>query len=102
MVEYLTINEVEYPVIINYYVIGDFQKETGYSFNDLASFMDKLYLVEPLLFHAIKYGHRITRTEMKITRDDMPVLLCDNKVYEDFIKLIGNFFPKDSTGSKKK
>jgi hypothetical protein len=102
MVEYLTINEVKYPVIINYYVIGDFQKETGYSFNDLGNLMDKLYLVEPLIYYAIKYGCLVTKTEMAISREDMPILLAENKVYQDFFQLVPNFFPKDTSGSKKK
>lgn len=102
MVEYLTINDIKYPYIVNYYVIGDFQRETGRSFNDLGHFLDNLYLVEPLLFYAIKYGCLISKTEMTLKREDMPLLLADNKVYLDFIASLGRFFPPSGSSETDK
>ena len=96
MVEYLTINDTSYPVIINFFVIGEFQKETGYSFDSLKDLQNNLYLVEPLLYHSIRVGQIVSRVPVTITREDMPILLSDNKTYENFFTTITKFFPEQT------
>lgn len=93
MVEYIEINGKKYPVIVNFYVIGEFQKETGLSFASLSDIDNKLYLIEPLLWHALRIGHIIIKQEMPITRDEMPILLSDNDLYAKFIEVVTKFFP---------
>lgn len=100
MVEYITINGVKYPVIINFYVIGEFQKETGYSFDALATMQHSLFLVEPLLWHSLKLGHLVSKIPFELKREDMPILLSDNNVYEELFETITKFFPEQKEGTK--
>jgi hypothetical protein len=104
MVEYINIQDKKYPIIVNFYVLGDFQKETGYSFDSLVNLQNNLYLVEPLFWHSLKVGHIIAKEPFTIKREDMPLLLSDNKVYEEFFKIIQRFFPeqKEVKSDKKK
>lgn len=105
MVEYLDVNGVKYPIIINFFVIGEFQKETGYSFDSLANLQHNLYLVEPLLYHSIRVGQIVAKVPVTITREDMPIILSDNKTYENFFGAITKFFPEQTEkvkASKKK
>jgi hypothetical protein len=102
MVEFLTINEKQYPIVINFYVIGLFQKETGETFDALGNIHNNLYLVEPLLYYALKVGHLISHTEMDFRREDMPVILSDNDIYKNFFTLIAKFFPTSTADVDKK
>lgn len=102
MTEYIEILGIKYPVIINFYVIGEFQKETGQSFSDFSMLQNKLYFVEPLLFHSIRVGQILTKSSDRIKREDMPILLSENKVYEDFLNLITKFFPTENTPDEDK
>lgn len=95
-VEYIEINDVKYPIFVNLYVIGLFQKETGLSFADLDDLENNLYLVEPLLFHSIKVGQIVSKVPVTITREDIPILLSDNKTYEDFSKVIKKYFSEQT------
>lgn len=105
MVEYLTIGESKYPFIFNFYVMGLVQQETGVDFTELSNintYINKLYLIEPVLYNGIKYGSVFTKTEMTVKREDMPLLLNDNKVYIDFIPLITKFLVEEVKGAKGK
>jgi hypothetical protein len=102
MTENIEINGINYPIIINFYVIGEFQKETGLSFDVLVDLENKLYLVEPLLWHALRIGHIVEKKEFKLTRDDMAIVMSDNDVYTKFIAVITKFFPQDAKESKEK
>lgn len=105
MVEYIEISGVKYPILINFYVIGLFQQETGLSFNILTDIQNNLYIIEPLLYHSIKVGQIVSKVPVTITREDMPILLSDNNLYIEFPKLISKFFPSNSepdSGKKKK
>jgi hypothetical protein len=91
--------------------MGMVQQETGVEFTELSNintYVNRLYLIEPVLFYGIKYGHIFTKTDMTIKREDMPLLLSDNKVYLEFIPLITKFLVEDingkgkESGSKKK
>lgn len=104
MIEYLTIGESKYPFIFNFYVMGMVQQETGVGFTELSdinTYLNRLYLIEPVLFHGIKYGCIFTKTDMVIKREEMPLLLNDNKVYLDFIPLITRFLVEDTKDSNK-
>jgi len=102
MVEYITINGEKHPVIINYYVIGELQRETGCKMSDFTDIENKLYLIEPFLYYAIKYGHKVEGSEFSIKREDFYKYVVDNKVYIDFLNLFGKFFIQDSEENKKK
>jgi hypothetical protein len=106
MVEFIEINGVKHPVILNFYVIGLFQQETGETLNSLRDIPDKLYLIEPLMWYALKAGYIISKQEMSFTRDDMPMMLSDNNTYSKFTDLLAKFFPTETdtkvTPSKKK
>jgi hypothetical protein len=91
--------------------MGMVQQETGVGFTELSdinTYVNRLYLIEPVLFYGIKYGHIFTKTEMTIKREEMPLLLVDNKVYLDFIPLITRFLVEATndagkeSGTKKK
>jgi hypothetical protein len=102
MVESIEINGVKYPVIVNFNVIGYFQKETGYSFDIIGSLVHMLYLVEPLLWYSLEEGHLEAKKEMTIKREDMRMLLRDNKTYETFFQIIAKFFPDTKEVDEKK
>lgn len=104
MIEFLTVGESKYPFIFNFYVMGMVQQETGVGFTELSdinTYLNRLYLIEPVLFHGIKYGCIFTKTDMVIKREEMPLLLNDNKVYLDFIPLITRFLVEGTKGSNK-
>jgi len=104
MVENLEIAGIKYPVIVNFYVIGEFQRETGYSFDVLEKLPHMLYLVEPLLWYSLKLGHLVAKQDFTLKREDMPLFLSDDKTYESFFEVITKFFPesKDNTKNAKK
>ena len=108
MTEIIEINGVQYPVIVNFFVIGEFQKETGLTFTSLSDIENQLFLIEPLLYHAIRVGQIISKVPVTIVREDMPFLLSDNEIYSKFTNIISKFFPtlneenKDKGVKKKK
>ena len=105
MFELLEINGKKYPVLLNLFVIGCLQQETGHSFDALSELKDKLYLVEPLLWHSLRMGHLMDKKPMEFEREEMPILLSDNELYTRFIELIPKFFPEqkpDKQSGKKK
>ena len=105
--EYLEIQGVKYPVIINWNVIAALQFETGLNFFDqLAELKHKLYLVQPLLYNAIKEGQLVNRVPVTITMEEAHLLLSDNEVYDSTLDLLPKFFPANNgevttTGKKK-
>jgi len=105
MVEFIDINGIKYPIVINFYVIGLFQQETGKSFDSLSDIGNNLYLVEPLMYYALKMGSQVNKQEFPFTRDDMPILLSDDNIYRNFSETISKFFPaiteKQPTKKKK-
>lgn len=101
MVEFITIGESKYPFIYNFYVMGLVQKEASIEIDDLAkiqTYLERLYLVEPVLFYGMKYGCSFTKTDMTIKREDMPLLLGDNQIYLDFIPMITKFLVEGVKG----
>lgn len=102
MVEFLEIQDKKYPIIVNFYVIGLFEKETGAIYDDLTDLLNKLYLVEPLLWYSLKYGALVAKEPFSLIREDIPLLLIENKIYSDFLGIIGKFFPKEKVEEVKK
>jgi hypothetical protein len=104
MTEHIEINGQNHPIIVNFYVIGEFQKETGESLSSLSDIDNKLFLVEPLLWHALRVGYIVNKQKIPFERDEMPILLSDNDIYNKFIITVSKFFPTsvDSDSDKKK
>jgi hypothetical protein len=103
MVEFIEINGQKHPIIVNFYVVGLFQQETGKSFDSLTDIKDNLFLVEPLMWYALKTGYTLNKQEIPFTREEMPILLSDNDVYKNFTETLLKFFPtSDETQSSKK
>jgi hypothetical protein len=104
MLDFIDINGEKHPIIVNFYVIGLFQQETGQDLSSLADIENKLYLVEPLMYYALKTGYLINKQEFPYTRADMPLLLMDNDIYKKFTAVITKFFPTstETNPSKKK
>jgi hypothetical protein len=104
MVDFLEINGQKHPVIVNFYVIGCFQQETGLSLSSLSEFENKLYLIEPLLWHALRIGYIVNKEQIPFGREEMPILLSDNGIYAKFTEIITKSFPTavDTTSTKKK
>lgn len=104
MVEFLEINGVKHPIIINFYVIGLFQAETGLELEEFGMIEKKLQYYEPLIWYALKTGYAITKQPFTFTREDMPILLQDDAVYKEFGKIIIKYSVKsaeDQTIKKK-
>lgn len=105
MIEFIEINGQKHPIIVNFYVIGLFQKETGETLSSLANMENKLFLVEPLMWYALKVGYIVSKKEIPFTREDMPVILSDNDIYAKFTETMSKFFPtvvEDVKTTKKK
>jgi len=100
-VKEIEIEGIKYPFIINWYVIGEFQKETGKKLDEFISnlkeFYDHLYMIEPLLYHAIRVAQIVSKVDVTITRDDMPMLLIKNETYGKILELVNNFYPKEDS-----
>jgi len=106
MVQYIISNNVKYPILLNNFVIGKVQYETGYGFEVISELDKKLWLYEPLIWHSLVQGHLVAKEPLKIERKDMPLILNDNDIYSKFIELIPTFFPvpdkEEVQDSKKK
>ena len=106
MIDFLEVQGEKYPVILNYFVIGCFQAETNIELEDFGIIDRRRNYYEPLIWHALKAGASVARTEFKLTREDMPWILQDDKTYDDFDKLIVKYSvekaEKQKEASKKK
>lgn len=103
--EYIEINGANHPIIVNFFVIGEFQRETGETLSSLTDVENKLYLIEPLLWHSLRYGYIISKQQIPFERTEMPSLLLDNNIYIKFMEVITKFFPTvngENTSKKKK
>jgi len=101
MVEYIEIDGVKYPFIYNLYVLGFVQQECDISYEELFNpqvFLKKIYLIEPTLYYGIKYGCLVTKTDFTIRREDMPLLMQDDKVFIQFMKVVPKFLVKEDEG----
>lgn len=106
MIETLEYNGKKYPILLNTFVFGIIQMETGYGFEIFSEIFgnndaslgpiknSKIYLYEPVIWHSLVEGHLVAREKLDLKREDMPLFLSDDKMYADFINLLPKFLPK--------
>lgn len=88
-VEFITYQDKKLPVKIGYYVLKMMQSEHKVSLTGT----DELALYEPMLFYALKQGHRIEKVEFTYTMEDMIDILDD--CFFEFTDIVTKFFPED-------
>ena len=89
-VEFITYQEKKLPVKLGYYSLKMMQSEHGVSMDGIEG---DLTVYEPLLYYALKQGHKVEKREFPFEMDDMVDRLDD--CFFDFIALIPKFFPVD-------
>jgi hypothetical protein len=103
MFEYIEINDKKYPIIFNVFVIGELQRELGDEFAkiDEENYLSHhLYLYEPIIWHSLRVGHLVAKVPLEFTREDMPIILSDNKIYGRFEALKDKFLPDQNPDEK--
>lgn len=88
-VEFITYQGEKLPVKIGYYALKMMQSEHKTNVGD----MEELALYEPMLFYALKQGHRIEKKEFTYTMDDMVDILDD--CFLEFTDIVVKFFPEE-------
>ena len=89
-VEHITYNGEKLPVKLGYYSLMMLQKEHGVAMEQLEG---DLSLYQPLLFYALKQGHKATGKEFTFKMEDMGDILDD--CFFEFVGVIPKFFPED-------
>ena len=89
-VEYITYQKKKLPIKIGYYTLKMLQQEHGMDFNasqnDLAAY-------EPMLYYALKQGHKLEGKEFPYKMEDMVDIL--DECFFEFVEKAANFFPQD-------
>lgn len=100
MVRYLeTESYGKLPVRVSYFAMKKYQMETGKSLMEQFQngFSDMMAgELEYLLFYALRRGFQVEKREeeFKFTMEDMELVL--DETFFDFIKIIPDFFPKET------
>ena len=89
-VEYIKYQGKKLPIKVGYYTLKMLQQEHGM---DLMTSQNELAAYEPMLFYALKQGHKVEGKEFPYKMEDM-VDILDDCLFE-FIEKIANFFPSD-------
>jgi hypothetical protein len=92
-VAYLKYNNEKLPVKVGYYALKMMQKEHG---ANIEAVEGDLSLYEPLLFYALKQGHKLENKELTYKMEDMVDILDD--CFFDFVKMLPEFFPTEELG----
>lgn len=110
MVEYIKINDKEYPVRIGYMVMRAIKAKTGLGFSQAlqkAREDEDLEIYETILYHSLKMGSFAVNgnSDIPFKEEDMPMVL--DLCFYDFMKLFSSpaFFPQEQleeAGQKKK
>jgi hypothetical protein len=90
-VEYIKYKGEKLPIKLGYYTMKMMQQEHGVSMEgdtqgDISSY-------EPMLYYALKQGHKVEGKEFKYEMEDMVDILDD--CFFEFVALIPKFFPTD-------
>lgn len=100
MVEYININDKEYPVRIGYLVMREIKAKTGMSYSQAlgkARKEEDLEIYETILYNALRMGAFAVngKTDIPFKEEDMPMLL--DLCFFDFMNLMASpsFFPKE-------
>ena len=88
-VEHITYNGEKLPIKLGYYALKMIQSEQGVDLTD----NNELALYEPLLFYALKQGHKVENKKFTFKKTDMVDILDD--CFFEFVEMIPKFFPDD-------
>ena len=94
-VEFITYQDKKLPVKLGYYVLKMMQSESKNKKINIAN-TDDLALYEPMLFYALKQGHKIEKIKFPYKMSDMADILDD--CFFEFTEVIAKFFPDDLLG----
>lgn len=117
MVEYIEYNGKRYPVRVSYFVLQNFKKETGKTFDQAQQEMKKtgdMSMFETVLWLALQSGARKTREPLVVTefkndgsaferemkKEDMEFVLDD--CFKEFMDLLEKMLPADEEGAEAK
>ena len=88
-VEYITYQGEKLPVKLGYYTLKMMQSEHKINISEA----NELELYEPMLFYALKQGHKVEHKQFKYKMTDMVDILDD--CFFEFVDLIPKFFPDE-------
>jgi|GEM_PF-2778755 hypothetical protein len=86
MVEYITYQNKKYPIRISYYVLVTAQQESGLSLDELDKNLESQ---QAILWYALVAGHRFTKEELTLKREDAVWIL--DECYIEFQKALFKF-----------
>lgn len=89
-VEYIEYNGEKLPVKVGYYVLKMMQSEHGADMTDVTK---QLALNEPMLYYALKQGHKLEKKKFTYKMSDMVDILDD--CFWDFQAIASEFFPTE-------
>lgn len=104
MVEQITYNNKQYPFRVGYYAIKhaslEIKETTGkeLSMDDIFSEEAGMEIYEPLLYHSLVVGAKVTDIPLDLKREDMEFVL-DFCLFEFVSKLV-TFFPTAADAGK--
>ena len=97
MTDRLNYLEKSYPIKVGYYAIKHTQREIRETTNTELSMENvlrgDLEVMEPMIYYALKMGHRLEGQEMTISRDEIEFML--DVCLFDFLKLVQKFKPDE-------
>jgi len=88
-VEFITYQDKQLPVKLGYYALKMMQSEQKVSMANT----DELALYEPMLFYALKQGHKIENIKFTYKMSDMVDILDD--CFFEFTEIVAKFFPEE-------
>jgi len=89
-VEFITYQEKRLPVKLGYYTLKMMQKEHN---TEMVDAQNQIELYEPLLFYALKQGHKVENIPFELTMEDMEMIL--DECFFEFAEIVPKFFPDD-------
>lgn len=94
-VEFITYQDKKLPVKIGYYALKMMQSESK---NKKVNLVDtnELALYEPMLFYALKQGHKLEKIKFTFKMSDMVDILDD--CFFEFTEIVAKFFPEELLG----
>jgi hypothetical protein len=88
MIKHITYQGEKYPIRVSYYAMVKFKEQHGMSIEKLTD--NDVEKWQDILFYALVAGHKVTKEEMNLEREDMIFVL--DECFMEFMKLVPTFF----------
>lgn len=99
--EFLTIGEKQYPVVIDFYVLKIVSKKYSLKLSEIQGVLDDLDRLESLVFESLKRGAQKTDVVFDVKESDIGDILSNKNALGDFIKIFTESILDTFTPSKK-